>query len=689
MKKFLFIFLLTGVFAASYADIIVDNTSSSSSRTGTWQTSTAPGYYNTGSVYATNGATFTWNFTPTQTGTHTVYMWWTEWSSRSTSVPVVIKHANGTSTVYVNQQDNGGQWNTLGSYTFNSGTSYYVKLTAPAAPATTSADAIKVVYTGSGGGGGGSTTTEKVYIALPYNSNNCTGEYTSVLKNLGATQTSDGWTYTRSGKTYKIYWANSNSALKLALGVQNATIIIEGHSNYGLGFVFATDTEIKNQKIYGVKYVDDDRIFQMTPPWVAIDVKDFILYQAYPNWTTKYKSGGSSILPYTFSQGTPPYNYYISYKIGSTYYKIETARRSAMQRFADSGKTPWFSSTGAKPNPKSSSDTKYFITNSGSYTGGYAKPHYKAKTIIATKTNTLALADLKYSRIMIDSCGSGYQYGEPFRHGIVFYSMGSVYGNNGKVFLRSFLQGKSDYQIWQSLQSIEAIYDYYDFSKAPSSQLTTSSASTLTSTQTGEILTEQQTLSAAEQQKISNLDNLTVPQILDELDDPNITTDENLMNNAISSSLEDKEQTAVDEAINRIKTDELKRTDPNSYRKARNFYVARKVANYFADVSANKLVDLYKDKDPYVRGRAVKSAGELSDISSVKTMLTKALDDKSNSEDKDAEMEGQPLRVCDVAYNQMVLNENVTGVLRTIGNGLAIEDRDYHIGILKDKLKTK
>ncbi|HAL45884.1 MAG TPA: hypothetical protein DCP47_08230 [Phycisphaerales bacterium] len=687
MKKLCLIFLLTFFTANCYADIIVDNTSSSSSRTGTWQTSTAPGYYNTGSVWARDGATFTWNFTPTQTGTHTVSMWWTQWESRSTSIPVVIKHANGTSTVYINQQSNGGKWNTLGSYTFNSGTSYYVKLTAQPAPTSTCADAIKVVYTGSGGGGGGgSTTDEKVYIALVYNSNNCTGEYTSVLKNLGATQTSDGWTYTRSGKTYRIYWANSISALRMALGVQNATVVVEGHSNYGLGFVYATNTEITNQKIYGVKYVDDDRIFQMTPKWVAIDVKDFILYQAYPNWTTKYKSGGNSILPYTFSQGTPPYNYYITYKLGSTYYKIETATRSAMQRFPDCGKTPWYSSTGAAPNPSSSSDTKYFITNSGGYTGGYAKPHYKAKTIIATKSNTLALADLKYSRLMLNSCGSGYQYGEPFRHGKVFYSMGSVYGNNGKIFLRSFLQGKTDYQIWQSLQSTQAIYDYYDFSKAPSSQLATTSASTLVSTQASSDL---QTLSVAQEQRIESLENLSVPEILNELDDPNITTDEDLMTDAISISLEDKEQKAVDEAIKRIKTNELKRTDPNSYRNARNIYVARKVVNYFADVSANKLVALYKDKDPYVRGRVVTSAGELSDISSVKNMLIKALGDKSNSEDKDAEMEGWPLRVCDVSYNQLVLNENVTGVLRTIGTGLPTADRDYHINILKKKLKAK
>jgi hypothetical protein len=41
-----------------------------------------------------------------------------EWSSRSESVPVVIRHAGGTTTVRVNQRLNGGQWNLLGKFTF-------------------------------------------------------------------------------------------------------------------------------------------------------------------------------------------------------------------------------------------------------------------------------------------------------------------------------------------------------------------------------------------------------------------------------------------------------------------------------------------------------------------------------------------------------------------------------------------
>lgn len=522
-------------------------------------------------------------------------------------------------------------------------------------------------------------TYEDVYIALCYNPDNPKAKFVSMLKSMGAVQQGDIYVYTNSsiGKTFRIHWATSNAALRSALTVSGANIIVEAHSNYGLGFVFATDKEITAQTIYGVYYIDDARIFQMTPKWVAIDVKDFIKYQAYPYWWPKFRDGSSGIMPYTFSQGSPPYNYYIGYKPpgSSIYYPIQTAVRSAMQRFPDCGKAAWFSSTGAKPNPLSSSDQKYFITNSASWNNTYPKPHYRAKTIIFTKPCTLQLSELKYSRMLIDSCGSGYQYGEPFSHGVVFYSMGSVYGNNGITYLRSCLQGKTNYQIWQSLQNVQPIYDYFDFSKTPSTQLQTTQA------------VATQTIETIDTNEITQLQTLSVPQVMDKLQDENYVSDDTLMYEAISKTLEGKEYSAVAAALNR-----LKYLDPNRLNKEageRDFYVAKKILNYFADISADKLTGLYLNKDPFMRGKIVRAAGELSDIAFVRNMLIKALDDKAIAEPDSPQTVGSPLRVCDMAYNQLVLNLDVEGVLRTIGTGLPIEDRDYHIGILKQKLQSK
>jgi len=76
-------------------------------------------------------------------------MWWTEWSTRSTDVPVTILYAGSKTTLRINQQVNGGQWNSLNSYYFKAGKTYKVIITAQAAPASACADAVKFTYVGA------------------------------------------------------------------------------------------------------------------------------------------------------------------------------------------------------------------------------------------------------------------------------------------------------------------------------------------------------------------------------------------------------------------------------------------------------------------------------------------------------------------------------------------------------------
>jgi hypothetical protein len=47
-------------------------------------------------------------------GSYNVYLWWTQGTNRSSSVPVVITRSGGTDTVSVNMQSGGGAWNLLG-----------------------------------------------------------------------------------------------------------------------------------------------------------------------------------------------------------------------------------------------------------------------------------------------------------------------------------------------------------------------------------------------------------------------------------------------------------------------------------------------------------------------------------------------------------------------------------------------
>jgi hypothetical protein len=59
-----------------------------------------------------------WSFAVPKPGRYEVYAWWWEASWRPTDVPYTIKHLSGSTTVRVNQQTNGGQWNLLGTFDF-------------------------------------------------------------------------------------------------------------------------------------------------------------------------------------------------------------------------------------------------------------------------------------------------------------------------------------------------------------------------------------------------------------------------------------------------------------------------------------------------------------------------------------------------------------------------------------------
>lgn len=92
-----------------------------------WVSSTnVAGYYGTGYFVAptqaiSDPATF-WFYMPAA-GSKTIDAWWTAATDRSTTAPFIIWDAAGTklATVSVNQQLNGGAWNTLGTWSFPAG----------------------------------------------------------------------------------------------------------------------------------------------------------------------------------------------------------------------------------------------------------------------------------------------------------------------------------------------------------------------------------------------------------------------------------------------------------------------------------------------------------------------------------------------------------------------------------------
>lgn len=134
-------------------EFIIDNGDPGTSSTGTWYVSGAPNPWDPSdaqavSLWSRNGPTYTWTFSPSTTGTYDLSMWWTQWASRSTTIPVSIQHAGGTANIVINQRINGGRWNSLGTYAFSAGGSYRVTITSQPGPSSTCADAVKFTLAG-------------------------------------------------------------------------------------------------------------------------------------------------------------------------------------------------------------------------------------------------------------------------------------------------------------------------------------------------------------------------------------------------------------------------------------------------------------------------------------------------------------------------------------------------------------
>jgi fibronectin type 3 domain-containing protein len=128
--------------------VIVDDTAAT--LVGTWTSgNTTPGFY--GTDYLSDGntgkGTKTATFTPNlpTSGTYNVYARWTAAASRANNVPITVNSAGGSQTVTVNQQQNGGVWVLIGTYTFNAGTGGSVVISNTGTNGYVIADAVEFV----------------------------------------------------------------------------------------------------------------------------------------------------------------------------------------------------------------------------------------------------------------------------------------------------------------------------------------------------------------------------------------------------------------------------------------------------------------------------------------------------------------------------------------------------------------
>jgi hypothetical protein len=88
---------------------------------------------------------------------------------------------------------------------------------------------------------------------------------------------------------------------------------------------------------------------------------------------------------------------------------------------------------------------------------------------------------------------------------------------------------------------------------------------------------------------------------------------------------------------------------------------------------------------PEIRANVIYIIGDMDGGKAVDALLIEALYDTSVCREATGESLGEPLRICDMAYNQLVIRYSMKNVLRTIGTGHSINVRNYHIGELQNR----
>jgi hypothetical protein len=186
------------------------------------------------------------------------------------------------------------------------------------------------------------------------------------------------------------------------------------------------------------------------------------------------------------------------------------------------------------------------------------------------------------------------------------------------------------------------------------------------------------------QVNLADLPNLNLKQAFNELKESNFLVNERLMNEAVLTAFWRRTPEALELACQYIRLPIQENIEGKTFSRAMDFYIAKSILQAFPDAALKRLTKLYDStRDAITRGNIVLVLGGMEHDPRMWELLLDALEDKETYGGNDPEAVGYPLRVCDLAYNQIVAQYEIKDALRTIGNAHAIDVRDYHINRLK------
>jgi hypothetical protein len=191
-----------------------------------------------------------------------------------------------------------------------------------------------------------------------------------------------------------------------------------------------------------------------------------------------------------------------------------------------------------------------------------------------------------------------------------------------------------------------------------------------------------QTLSLENEKKIHQLATMTIPEVFSSLRSEQFLDDEEYLNKAISVAFNHRREQAVEFALGYVRSTQLQKSPTG----AQDLYIAKQTLHIFPDQSLESLLDLYSSGGPKVRRNVIEVLGQMDGGQSIRDLLIDALADESFCAEIQPESVGEPLRICDVAYNQIVMRYKIKNVQRVIGGIHTIDMRDHQIQTLKDIL---
>jgi len=193
------------------------------------------------------------------------------------------------------------------------------------------------------------------------------------------------------------------------------------------------------------------------------------------------------------------------------------------------------------------------------------------------------------------------------------------------------------------------------------------------------------TFDGKKEEKINRISSRPPKEAFEKFKDVDFLTDADYMHKAVYKTFRQRKTEGIGLALQTLSLPVTEHIQGETVHRARDLRVAKAIMAVFPEDSVPRLLALYENGDPVTKGNIIRVSGGLAGPE-VRNFLMRALDEKTFCDPEDPEVDGPPMRVCDLAYNQLVLRYRLKNVLLTIGPVLRIEARDSHIEILKGKL---